>query len=67
MLTYILITAIINVIFCRYLLNDIQQEQVVACANNKGIFVFYLLAALTGCAVIPIYVAMIFYVLFIEK
>lgn len=67
MLTYILISAIINVIFCWYLLNDIQQEQAVACAKNKGVLTFYLLAAITGCAVIPIYICIIFYVLFIEK
>ena len=67
MLTYILISAIINVVFCNYLLNDIQQEQAVACAKNKGVLTFYLLAAITGCVVIPIYVGVIFYVLFIEK
>lgn len=67
MLTYILISGIINVIFCRYLLNTAEQEQAVACAKNKGVLTFYLLAAITGCAVIPIYVAIIIYVLFIEK
>lgn len=67
MLTYILITAIINVIFCWYLLNTAEQEQAVACAKNKGVLTFYLLAAITGCAVIPIYVAIIIYVMFIEK
>jgi hypothetical protein len=67
MLTYILISAIINVIFCNYLLNTAEQEKAVDFVKNKGIWRFYTLAALTGCVVIPIYVAIIIYVLFIEK
>ena len=67
MLAYILITAIINVIFCWYLLNFVEQEKAVDYVKNRGAWRFYILAAITGCAVIPIYVAIIIYVLFIEK
>ena len=67
MLTYILISAIINVIFCNYLLNTAEQEKVVDFVKDRGAWRFYILAALTGCVVIPIYVGIIFYVLFIEK
>jgi hypothetical protein len=67
MLTYIIITAIINVIFCWYLLNAAEQEKAVDFVKNRGVWRFYILAAITGCAVIPIYVAIIIYVLFIEK
>lgn len=67
MLAYILISGIINVIFCNYLLNTAKQENAVDFVKNKGTWRFYILAAITGCAVIPIYVAIIIYVLFIEK
>ncbi|MBQ8635309.1 hypothetical protein IJ425_04055 [bacterium] len=67
MLVYILISGIINVIFCWYLLNVAQQEKVVDFVQARGAWRYYILAAITGCAVIPIYICIIFYVLFIEK
>jgi hypothetical protein len=67
MLAYILITAIVNVVFCNYLLNIDEQQSAVKFVQDRGAWRFYILAALTGCIVIPIYLGIIIYVLFIEK
>lgn len=67
MLAYILISGIINVIFCWYLLNTAKQENAIDFVQARGAWRFYIHAAITGCAVVPIYVAIIIYVMFIEK
>ena len=67
MLTYIILSGLINVLFCYYLLNDVHQKATTDFVEKRGAWRFYLLAAITGCAVIPIYIGIIIYVLFFEK
>ena len=67
MLIYFFLTALANVLLNYYLLNTIEDSRALTFAQKKGAFAFYLVSALIGFIMIPIYMAIAVYVLFIEK
>lgn len=67
MLTYFIFSGIANVLFSYYLLNQVESKGAVEYVNTNGQIKFYIVSFLLGFAVIPALIAVIFYVLFIEK
>lgn len=67
MITYLILTAIANVLLSYFLLNIEKEQNTSTYVNTRGAWRFYILSAALGPAVIPILFCVIIYVLFIEK